>query len=168
MRKHNSRYMNFHRQILIPQHFISQAGLGGLVSLFTVITLVSGVAPKRYIERHTVKTRDVVTMNLKVSEFVQILGLAIAGGCGLFLLGNYGVEGDFSSVFLENLFNSVMILGGASLFITAVWKSLVIRTEVRSGEKRSDKLRTGPRSEAMILLCESQSDEPRKRNIRSA
>ena len=58
----------------------SQAGLGGLVTLFTVITLVSGVAPKRYIEKHTIKIRDIVTMNLNVAEFVQVLGLTIAGG----------------------------------------------------------------------------------------
>ena len=109
----------------------SQAGLGGLVSLFTIITLVSGVAPKRYIEKHTIKTRDIVTMNLKIAELIQVLGLAIAGGCGLFLLGNYGVKGDFSSEFLEDFFNFVMILGGASLFITAAWKGLVIRAEMQ-------------------------------------
>ena len=31
-----------------------------------------------------------------LSQIVQVLGLGIAGGCGLFLLGNYGVQGDFT------------------------------------------------------------------------
>ena len=50
---------------------------------------------------------------LILSQIVQVLGLGIAGGCGLFLLGNYGVQGDFSNDAEEWIFLSVMFIGGA-------------------------------------------------------
>ena len=70
-------------------------------------------------------------------QIVQVLGLGIAGGCGLFLLGNYGVQGDFSNDAEEGFFFSVMIVGGASLLVTAVWKGLVIRAEIKYDEEKA-------------------------------
>ena len=113
----------------------AQAGLGGLVSLYVLIKLVSGVAPKKYVDRHTVKLKKVVTLELSLEEIVQVLGLSIAGGSGLFLLGNYGVEGDFSSVEEEWYFGAVMIAGGVSLLVTAVWKGLVICAEIKHDQE---------------------------------
>ena len=75
---------------------LSQTGLGGLVGLYTVISLVSSIAPKRYIDRHTIKLERIAIMDLNVKETVEVLGLSITAGCGLFLLGNYGVEGTFA------------------------------------------------------------------------
>ena len=64
-------------------------------------------------------------------QFVEVLSLSIAGSCGLYLLGNYGVEGDFSNV---AIFDFVTVAGGASLLVTAVWKGLVIRGEIKRDE----------------------------------
>ena len=63
--------------------------------------------------------------------------MGIAGGCGLFLLGNYGVQGNFSNDDEERYFGAVMILGGASLLVTAVWKGLVIRGEIRRDKENA-------------------------------
>ena len=72
-----------------------------------------------------------------LSQIVQVLGLTISGGCGLFLLGNYGVEGDFSNNDEEQIFISITSIGAASLFVTAVWKGLVIRGEIKHDEQNA-------------------------------
>ena len=46
----------------------SQAGLGGLVAEYTILLLVSGVAPKKYIDRHIIKLERIATMNLNLEE----------------------------------------------------------------------------------------------------
>ena len=63
--------------------------------------------------------------------------MGIAGVCGLFLLGNYGVQGDFSNDAEEGFFFSVMIAGGASLLVTAIWQGLVIRGEIRRDKENA-------------------------------
>ena len=70
-------------------------------------------------------------------QTIEVLGLTIAGGCGLFLLCNYGVQGDFRNEAEELFFFSVMIVGGASLLITAVWQGLVIRGEIRRDKENA-------------------------------
>ena len=92
---------------------------------------MTGMAPKKYIDRHTVPMWKIVTMNLTLEEKVVVFGLTVAGGCGLFLLGNYGVEGDFRNDAEEYFFVSIMATGTLSLLITAVWKGLVIRDEIK-------------------------------------
>ena len=63
--------------------------------------------------------------------------MSIAGSCGLFLLGNYGVQGNFLNDAEEWFFFSVMIAGGASLLVTVVWKGLVIRGEIKRDEENA-------------------------------
>ena len=46
----------------------SQTGLAGLVGLYTIIMLVAGMAPREYIERHTLKVRKLLTMQLNAEE----------------------------------------------------------------------------------------------------
>ena len=57
--------MNWHA---CKRSLFSQTGVGALVSLFTTITLLSGVAPKKYIDRHIVKPNKIVTMDLNLEE----------------------------------------------------------------------------------------------------
>ncbi|GMH75633.1 hypothetical protein TL16_g06825 [Triparma laevis f. inornata] len=76
---------------------LSQAGLSGMVTLFTVIKLLSGVVPKRILERHVISPKKVLAMDLNAEEAVQFFGLLIAAGCALYPLGNYGAEGDFNN-----------------------------------------------------------------------
>ena len=97
--------------------------------------LVAGVAPKRYIDRHTIKTEKIVTLNLNTGEIVQLAGLCIAGSCGLFLLGNYGVKGSFRDDGVEEAwFGGITIAGVLSLLVTAAWKAIVIRREIKHDE----------------------------------
>ena len=133
----------------------SQTGLGGLVALYTIIMFMTGVAPKRYIDRHIIKPKMIAKMDLDLEEVrrhakanpaildsnsshypqtVQVLGLSVAAGCSLFLLGNYGVKGDFRNSAEEWWFFSVMVSGAASLLITAVWKGHVIHGEIKLDE----------------------------------
>ena len=46
----------------------SQTGLGGLVAEYTILLLVSGVAPRKYIDRHMIKLKKIATMNLNLEE----------------------------------------------------------------------------------------------------
>ena len=48
--------------------FYSQTGLGGLVALYTIIELVSGITPRKYIDRHIVKPKKIATMDLNLEE----------------------------------------------------------------------------------------------------
>ena len=105
------------------------------MAIYTIITLVAGIVPKIYIVRHTLKLKKVATLDLTLEEKVQVLGLTIAGSSGLFLLGNYGVKGDFHDVGEKWLFGVVMITGGASLLVTAVWKGLVILSEIKRDQE---------------------------------
>ena len=59
--------------------------------------MVASLAPKNYIDRHTIKVKNVVIMNLTTEEIIQVSGLSISGGCALFLLANYGTKGSFYS-----------------------------------------------------------------------
>ena len=71
-------------------------------------------------KRKSAILRKLTFFALILSQIVQVLGLGIAGSCGLFLLGNYGVQGDFSNDGEEWHFGAIMIFGGASLLVTAV------------------------------------------------
>ena len=109
--------------------------MGGLVAEFTIIKIASGVAPKKYIERHVVKLRSIVELKLNWGEIVQVAGLSVSAACALFLLGNYGVEGDFHSDNELLAFRCVMSIGGSSLLITGIWKGLVIHSEIKRDEE---------------------------------
>ena len=104
------------------------------MALYTIITLLSGIAPKKYIDRHTIKLKNVATLDLNLEGKVQVLGLSIAVGCGLFLLGNYGVEGNFRNDAQEQFFLLVMLLGGVALLVTALGEALLIRREIKRDE----------------------------------
>ena len=43
----------------------SQSGLGGMISLFTIIKLLSGIVPKKYIEKHIVTIEMFMSMKLR-------------------------------------------------------------------------------------------------------
>ena len=51
----------------------SQTGLGGLVGLYTVIEMLSGVAPRKYIDRHIIKPKKIATMDLNVKEVSTLM-----------------------------------------------------------------------------------------------
>ena len=46
----------------------SQTGFGGLIAEYTIIMLVSGVVPRKYIDRHIIKINKVATLDLNVKE----------------------------------------------------------------------------------------------------
>ena len=98
----------------------SQTGLGGLVAIFGIIKLVSGVVPLHILTKHTVSMEKVVAMNVRLDEAVQFFGLGIATISALFLLGLYGAEGDFQSEDEEYFVISVMFIGMGALIINAL------------------------------------------------
>ena len=116
----------------------AQAGLGCLVAIFVIIKLVAGVAPRKYLDKHTITIEKITTLDLNLEQCAQVLGLSIAGGCGLFLLGNYGVEGDFSSKDQKWYFAAVMVTGVCSLVITAIFEGLLIRSEIKSDQENAE------------------------------
>ena len=56
----------------------SQTGLGSLVAEYTIIVLVSGVAPRKYIDRHIVKPNKIATMDLNLKEVSALIGVLSA------------------------------------------------------------------------------------------
>ena len=47
---------------------ISQAGLGGLVGLYIILLLVSGIAPRKYIDRHISKPKKIARLDPNFEE----------------------------------------------------------------------------------------------------
>ena len=76
-------------------------------------------------------------LQLNVEEKTQILGLTIAGAAGLYLLGNYGVEGDFVNPSEHVPYAFAGILGGGSLLLTAVGEGILIRREIVRDQEAS-------------------------------
>ena len=48
-------------------------GFGALMTTYTIIKLVAGIAPKKYVDRHILKLKRIVTLDLSLEEKVQVL-----------------------------------------------------------------------------------------------
>ena len=46
----------------------SQTGLGGMVSTYIVAKLISGIAPKSYLDKHTISLKKIEKMDLNIQE----------------------------------------------------------------------------------------------------
>ncbi|GMH98487.1 hypothetical protein TrVE_jg9990 [Triparma verrucosa] len=139
----------------------SQGGLSFLVALFTIIKLASGVVPKRILDKHVISPKKVAAMDLNAEEAVQFFGLAIAAGCALWPLGNYGAEGDFGNnadgkVEMYAAF-IVPSIGGFCLLLTAVWKAVVIRGQIRREAEETGRLHQGQFISENSALVEDSS-----------
>ena len=44
----------------------SQTGLGGLVATFVLAKLMLGIAPKKYLDKHTINLKKIVRMELNL------------------------------------------------------------------------------------------------------
>jgi len=117
----------------------SQTGLGGMICFFILLKAVSGMAPRHLLEKHMVSLKRVVTMNLNVYEFTTFAGYCTVVCCGLFLLGNYGAEGDFHTKWEERFCFIVMALGTTSLLVISVWKGILIRKDMKLEESLAAK-----------------------------
>ncbi|GMH77073.1 hypothetical protein TrLO_g9487, partial [Triparma laevis f. longispina] len=112
----------------------SQVGLSAMVGLYVIIKLASGVVPKYILEKHTISVKKLAAMKMNTEEFVLADLLLMAIGCALFMLGNYGTEGDIHNDEERILLFTVMFTGLGCLLVTAVWKVIVIRGELWRGE----------------------------------
>lgn len=113
----------------------SQTGLGGVVAIYTIIKIISGIAPKHLVEKYIVPLRKIVTLDLNLEEKVQTFGLLISAACCMYLLGSYGADGDFRDDPERDAMVSITFLGGGSLVVTAAWTLFVIRAEMRHEEE---------------------------------
>ncbi|GMH73979.1 hypothetical protein TL16_g06338 [Triparma laevis f. inornata] len=109
----------------------SQTGLAALVTMFVVVKVLSGIVPKKILDKHIVSLKKVVTMDLNLNESVQCVGLSIAGFCALYLLGHYGAEGDFYNEVEKWTIWSVIFSGCSCLLGTSVWKLFVMMSEMK-------------------------------------
>ncbi|GMH47155.1 hypothetical protein TrVE_jg3053 [Triparma verrucosa] len=130
----------------------SQAGLSFMVTLFTIIKLLSGVVPKRVLAKHVISPKKVLAMDLKANEAVQFFGLFLAAGCALYLLGNYGSEGDFWNNTEEFVAYTVPSIGCGCLLLTAAWKAIVIRGEMINEAEETGQLHQGESSSDGTLV----------------
>jgi len=117
-----------------------------MVMLFTIIKLSSGVVPQQILDKHVISPKKVLAMDLNAEEAVQFFGLSVASLCALYPLANYGAEGGFGSEAEEFASFSVPSVGGFCLLLTAVWKMVAIRGEIRREAEETGQLRLGESS----------------------
>lgn len=99
-------------------------------------------------------------MKLNAEEFVQAFGLLIAIGCALYSLGNYAAGGNFGDDAEKYAAHLMPSIGAACLLLTAAWKTVAIRGEMKRREV-SDHLRQGESgssfSSSEVMLTEASS-----------
>jgi len=117
-----------------------------MVMLFTIIKLSSGVVPQQILDKHVISPKKVLAMDLNAEEAVQFFGLSVASLCALYPLANYGAEGGFGSEAEEFASFSVPSVGGFCFLLTAVWKMVAIRGEIRREAEETGQLRLGESS----------------------
>ena len=105
---------------------------------------MSGVVPKRILDRHIISSRQILEMNLRLEEKFQVLSVASSGVCALFFISLYGARGNFYDEKEKALFYATIVLGAALLFGTALWKGFVIRKEMRKEEETGEQIATKP------------------------
>ena len=91
-------------------------------------------------------------MDLSTEEFIQFFGLSIAAACALYLLGNYGADGDFEYDGERYFKLFVMIVGISSLLGTAIWKFAMMIIDMRQEEAESQQRQDEASSEDVMLL----------------
>lgn len=116
----------------------SQVGLGAIITAYTMIKIISKIAPKHIVDRHIVNFRKAAAMDLNLEEAVQCFGLLNSAWCAMFLLGNYGTMGDFHDTREEAIQISILSFGLGLLLITAIWKCFVIKSEIRAEAANSN------------------------------
>ena len=104
-----------------------------MISLYVIIKLLSGVVPEHILEKHVLSMKKVVAMKMNAEESMQAFGLAIAIGCALFSLGGYGANGNFGNNAEKFTAYTIPLFGMSCLFLTAVWKMVAIRGEIKRG-----------------------------------
>ncbi|GMH86571.1 hypothetical protein TL16_g10591 [Triparma laevis f. inornata] len=109
----------------------SQTGLSGMVALFTIIKLASGVVPKRILDKHVISPKKVLAMDLNAEQAGQAFGVFVAAGCALWSLGNYGAKGDLGNDAERYTAIIVPSIGGFCLLLTAVCEFVIMRREMR-------------------------------------
>ena len=91
-------------------------------------------------------------MDMNTEEIVQAFGLLIATGCALYLLGNYGAEGDFWNKAEKSAAIVVPSTGGGCLLLTAFCEFVIIRREMRREAEETGQLRQGESSSDDTLV----------------
>ncbi|GMH78321.1 hypothetical protein TL16_g07754 [Triparma laevis f. inornata] len=138
---------------------ISQAGLSIMVGLYVMIKLGSGAVPKRILDKHVISTRKILAMEVNKQECIQSSSLTIAALCALYLIGNYGAEGDFEDDAESGFMYNVMNAGCLCLIVTAAWKMFAIKREMRDEKLRRESGRKIV-STADVFLTEASSFWP--------
>lgn len=116
---------------LCNRTLFAQTGLGFMVLLFLAIKVVGALAPKRILEKHMVQAKNVITMKMNLEGYVQCGCLLIASSSIMFMLSSYGAEGDFDNVEEKITFISLGSVGLCCLLLTAFWKLVVIRIQMK-------------------------------------
>ncbi|GMH69308.1 hypothetical protein TL16_g05125 [Triparma laevis f. inornata] len=140
---------------LCNRTLISQTGLSGMISLYVIIKLLSGVVPEHILEKHVLSMKKVVAMKMNAEKSVQAFRLTIAICCALFSLGGYGANGNFGNNAEKFTAYTIPLFGMSCLLLTVVWKMVAIRGEIKRGEV-SDQLRQG-KSSSEVMLAEGSS-----------
>ena len=96
----------------------------------TINPPVSGIFPPSVMKAHIIPPHRLITMDLSFGEQMVTGTLGLSGICGLFLLGNYGAEGEFSSK--GELYATMVIvnLGCASALAVIFYKFFTINRQL--------------------------------------
>ncbi|GMH77653.1 hypothetical protein TL16_g07484 [Triparma laevis f. inornata] len=122
----------------------STTGLAFIVSLYTLFQISAAVVPYKVLRRHILPAKQLIEMNLSFTQALEIVLLCTCAASALFLIGNYGVEGNFGQ-FGGTTKNEagedddndtekvialvVSAVGFLSLVVTSLWQGVVIMRE---------------------------------------
>ena len=68
-----------------------------MVSIYLGFKIISGLAPKRLVDKRVIVVSQIASMRLTLEETVRVLGLTVTIESAMFMLAGYGATGDFGS-----------------------------------------------------------------------
>lgn len=99
-----------------------------------VVQLCAVVVPPHVMRKHEFSVERIIMCNMNTTEMVQLFFLSIAAASSLFLLGNYGAEGDFGNPGERSFFWVVMLSGVSSFVVVILWRVWIIRGDMLADE----------------------------------
>mmetsp|Transcript_21514 Transcript_21514/g.44854 ORF Transcript_21514/g.44854 Transcript_21514/m.44854 type:complete len:972 (-) Transcript_21514:48-2963(-) len=129
----------------------SGGGLSALIVLFVVSRIAVRIPPRSIMEKHIIPSHRLITMDLSVEERVVVSVLVFAAFCALWLLGNYGAEGEFSSDGETIVTLLIVNLGFGSCAAVLIYKFFAINAQI----SRSFSFVTSPATSSPLVNSEN-------------
>lgn len=112
-----------------------EVGIGCMLTLLLIALLMSGLVPKKHLEKLEIPMKKIVTGELQRREIVRILLVLLTTMCTLFLVGYYGTTGDFKDDTELHIAIGFLVTGLTTLVVLLLWVFWEILSAVRAEEQ---------------------------------